>query len=121
MQQEMQPRERAQMDAIERLLEHGYCTVETLPEDADYSTDTARRSLRALENGDYCDRTSIKSHTWWIGQGLIDFLKANGYEPPLDSISKRAYKVDAPEHLQELIADYRELKELEDSQDQTPF
>jgi len=117
----MQPREKAQLDAIETLLEQGYAVASDLT--GDYSDDTARRSLRALETKDdeYCTRTSVKSHTWWIGQGLIDFLEANGYEPPLDSISERAYKVDAPEHLQELIADYRDAKELEDSQDQTPY
>jgi len=108
------------MDATEHLLEHGWVTVDRLPDDADYSTDTARRSLRALENDDvdYCERTSIKSHTWWIGQSLIDFLARNEYEPPIKSISERARKVDAPDHLEELIADYREQKRLEDSQDQ---
>lgn len=78
---EMSPGKRAQMDALEQLLDRGYARVRDMPKE-DYSPDTAKRALRGLENDNIAWRPSIKSKTWFIGKSGIDFVERCGYLPP---------------------------------------
>lgn len=70
---------RATLDILFELLDKGYARVTNLR--GDYSDDSARSVLHAMEDKDVVTRVRANAHTYYMGYTLTERLSSIGVEP----------------------------------------
>jgi DNA-binding HxlR family transcriptional regulator len=70
---------RATLDILFELLDKGYARVTNLR--GDYSDDSARSVLHAMEDKDVVTRVRANAHTYYLGYTLTERLSSIGVEP----------------------------------------
>lgn len=70
---------RATLDILFELLDKGYARVTNLR--GDYSDDSARSVLHAMEDKEVVTRVRANAHTYYLGYTLTERLSSIGVEP----------------------------------------